>query len=143
MYGSFVRLRKVARGSSLAFVFFLVSFFLGSAVLGGAARGGGRVLVLRLHAITHYLLCFFCSFSSESPVPEFLEFCGSHMVDNFFFCFLRWILSIRSENFAHSSCDMIEHLCPAIGREELSGSTVGSRLLGGLVASIRTCGTRM
>jgi hypothetical protein len=40
MYGSFVRLRKVARGFSLAFFLFLVSFFLGSAVLGGAARGG-------------------------------------------------------------------------------------------------------
>lgn len=101
MYGSFVRLRKVARGFSLAFFLFLVSFFLGSAVHGGAARGGdgGRVLVLRLHAITHYLLCFFGSFSSESPGSEFLEFCGPHMVDNFFFCFLRWILSIRLRKF--------------------------------------------
>jgi len=101
------------------------------------------VLVLRLHAITHYLLCFFCSFASESPVPEFLEFCGPYMVDNFFFCFLRWICRSGSENFAHSSCDMIEHLCPAIGREKLSGSAVGIRLLGGLVASIRSCDTRM
>ncbi len=100
-------------------------------------RAGGRVMVLRLLAITHYLLCFFCSFASESPVPEFLEFCGPHMVDNFSFC------RSGSENFAHSSCDMLEHLCPAIGREDLSGSAVGSRLLGGLIASIRSCGTRM